>query len=70
MLEIRVNRSHCQGAGECVSIARKSFRMDRTICAKAINPPPDTEETLRAAVDACPNMAIELLRDGEVIKSR
>ena len=69
MLEVRVDRGRCQGAGECVWHAPNSFTIDETIRSVPASPPGDDEETLLAAARGCPNMAITVFRDGVMISS-
>ena len=58
-MKCSVNQELCIGCGTCPAVAPNSFAMnDDTNKAEAINPPADTDETVKMAVDSCPTAAI------------
>lgn len=58
-MKAHVNES-CIGCGLCASICPAVFFMDDDGLAKAKNPvPPEEEDSVREAQDACPVSAIE-----------
>jgi ferredoxin len=66
-IEIHVDRDACTGARACVLRAPASFTLDADRKAVAAASPGDTDEALLAAARSCPNFAIELRRDGELV---
>lgn len=59
MRKIKVDPVKCIGCATCVGIADKSFRIDdKTQKAVAINPPGDSEERVKMAIESCPAEAI------------
>jgi ferredoxin len=64
VLELTVDRGHCQGARECVRAAPASFRIDDTVTAVPIQPAGDPDPALFDAARSCPNSAIRVFRDG------
>ncbi|WP_042375025.1 ferredoxin [Streptacidiphilus neutrinimicus] len=66
-MRIRVNRTACLGAGQCVLAAPLVFAQrdtDATIVLLDAQPPPALHEAVATAADVCPNAVIEVL-DGE-----
>jgi ferredoxin len=59
-IEIRIDRTACQGAGACVRRAPRSFALDAERRSRALDPPGDDEATIRRAAAACPFFAIEV----------
>ena len=57
----RVRRQDCQGSGTCVRRAPRSFALDPERRSRFLDPPGDDPETIRAAVDACPYFAIDVV---------
>lgn len=69
MLRLRVDRSRCVGAGNCITIAPTAFDWLKGDFAKAdiVDPTSVDEELLRAAVFSCPTRAITIEEMEEVL---
>ena len=63
-LTIEVDRGRCSGAGECVTIAPNSFRLNAQKQSVALPSRGDDDEVLIEAAESCPYYAISVLRDG------
>jgi ferredoxin len=59
-LEIVIDRDACRGSQSCVRRAPRSFSLDAEGKARAVSPPLDPEQDVRAAASACPFFAIEV----------
>ena len=59
-VRIVVDHDKCIGSGNCVFWAPDSFDLDDDGQSVPADPPGDTEEKLRVAVDGCPTRAIAL----------
>ena len=59
-LEIRIDRTACQGARACVRRAPGTFSLDADKKSVAADDPDDDEATIREAASACPFFAIEV----------
>jgi len=55
---LKVDKEVCIGCGTCVVLAPKSFKLDADGKAEAINPPGDTPEVIKEAIDSCAVQAI------------
>ena len=55
----QVDKETCIGCGLCVTVAAKTFRLDKNGKAEVINPPGDEEKTIQEAIDSCPVEAIK-----------
>ncbi len=58
MKKIRVDREKCIGCGLCVSIAEKTFRLDKEGKAEIVTEAVDEEEKVQEAIESCPVGAI------------
>ncbi|MFN2607979.1 MAG: ferredoxin [Acidimicrobiales bacterium] len=63
-LEVRVQRARCIATKACMSAAPRTFSLDATSVATAVDPPPDGADDLVRAAEACPTGAIAVYRDG------
>lgn len=57
-MKVKVNKELCIGCGTCAILAPASFKMDSDGKAEAINPPCDSEQTVKDARDNCPVQCI------------
>lgn len=57
---IKINRKTCISCGTCVSLAPKTFELDKNMIAKVKNGPLDDLKTIQDAVDSCAVSAITL----------
>ena len=63
-MKCTINQELCIGCGTCPAVAPNSFVMnDDTNKAEAINPPGDTDETVKMAVESCPVGAINIEKE-------
>lgn len=61
-MQIKIDPEKCISCGTCAAIAPASFKMnDETNKAELVNPPGDSEETVKMAVEGCPTGAIEMV---------
>lgn len=60
---IKVDKDVCIGCGTCAIIAPKSFKLGADGKAEAINPPGDTAELVKEAIDSC---AVQAISEEEV----
>jgi ferredoxin len=67
VLEVQVDPGMCMSAGECIFRAPKTFAFGEDGRSTVIDPAGDDEETVIDAARSCPNFAISVRRDGEVI---
>lgn len=58
---IEIDRDVCMGSGVCSVYAGATFVLDETAHAVASDPPQDTLDAIRTAVEACPTGAIKLI---------
>jgi len=54
-----IDKKLCIGCGTCAAIAEKSFKLGDDGKAEVINPPGDSEEEIKEAVESCPVEAIK-----------
>jgi len=59
-MKIKVDKTKCIGCGTCIAIAPKSFKLGEDGKAQPIEPPQDSEETIKEAAESCPVQAIEV----------
>jgi ferredoxin len=63
-LQIKIDRTACRGAGECVFRADRTFALAEDRRAKLTGVQGDDDDRVLAAARACPHFAIVVLRDG------
>lgn len=56
---LKVDKEVCIGCGLCVTLAPKTFRLDKDSKAEVINSAGDDDKTIQEAIDACPVTAIK-----------
>ena len=56
-----IDKEKCIGCGTCAAIAPKSFKLGDDGKAEVINPPGDTEEKIKEAIESC---AVEAIKYG------
>jgi len=61
-MKIKVDKTKCIGCGSCIAIAPKSFKFGNEGKAEPIEPPDDSEDTIKEAAENCPVQAIEILK--------
>lgn len=66
-LEVRVDEGLCLGAQRCVYLAPAAFALNDAGQAEVLDPAALPEDDMIAIAGRCPNVAITVLRDGEVI---
>jgi ferredoxin len=66
-LEVRVDPGLCMSAQRCVYLAPKTFTIDATGVAVVLDTSALPEDELIEVARQCPNFAITVVRDGEVI---
>ena len=64
---VSVDPGMCMGVQSCIRVAPRSFAIDDANTAHGVPEPPDDLETLVEAAAACPNFAITVAVDGEVV---
>lgn len=57
---VHVDRTRCLGCGVCVAYAPGSFTQDGAGLAVLCDPPVDSLDEIRTAVDSCPTGALSL----------
>lgn len=55
-----VDKDKCIGCGLCVTLAQKTFKLDKDNKAEVIDPPTDDAKTIQEAIDCCAVGAITL----------
>ncbi len=58
---VLVDRELCMGSGMCIVYAPGTFEHDDETKAVVIDPPGDSIEAVRTAVEACPTGALRLV---------
>ncbi len=58
-MKIIIDKNLCIGCGTCISIAPKTFKLDKEGKAEVIEPIGDNETTVQEAIDSCPVTAIK-----------
>ena len=66
MPDIAVNHDRCMGSGMCTVYAPGTFTQDDQAKVVVLEPSTDPLESVRAAVEACPTGALELLESSGV----
>lgn len=66
-IDIRIDRDLCQGARQCSFTAPAVFGHDEDGTAVVTDPYASPVEDLLRAAQLCPNLAITLVVDGEVL---
>jgi ferredoxin len=62
LLTVAVDRAECIGAGQCVVVAPRTFRLDAVMKAEVIDPQAEPLERLLEAAALCPTRAIYIAR--------
>ena len=57
---IKINKKTCISCGTCVSLAPKTFELDKDMIAKVKDGPLDNLKTIQNAVDSCAVQAITI----------
>ena len=66
--KIEVDRDLCIGAGTCVVLAQKTFKLDEEGKAVVISKSGDSDEDIIDAAKSCPVLAIKIYdQDGNLI---
>jgi len=66
-LEVTVDEGLCLGAQRCAYLAPTVFELNASGRADVLDPASISEADLIAVARQCPNFAITVLRDGEVL---
>ena len=66
-LEVRVDEGLCLGAQRCLYLAPAVFDLDANGQAEVVDAAGLPEEELIEVARQCPNFAITVLRDGQVV---
>ena len=66
-LEVTVDEGLCLGAQRCIYLAPSVFELNAAGQAEVLDPASVTEVDLIAFARQCPNFAITVTRDGEVL---
>jgi ferredoxin len=66
-LEVTVDEGLCLGAQRCIYLAPKVFELNAAGQAEVLDPASVLEEDLITVARQCPNFAITVIRDGEVL---
>jgi len=66
-LEVIVDEGLCLGAQRCVYLAPAAFGLNAAGQAEVLDPGALVDDELIAVARQCPNFAITVVRDGEVI---
>lgn len=62
-MKVKVDRDLCSGAGNCVALAPRVFRLDGEKKAVVVESYPVDDQALWDAAESCPENAIILLDD-------
>ncbi len=60
---VAIDRDACMGSGMCVVYAPASFEHDDETKAIFLQPPGDSLDAVRTAIEACPTGALTLIVD-------
>lgn len=63
--KIVVDRNLCIGAATCVAVAPQTFQLDNENKAIVVNPEGNDQDTILAAAESCPVLAIYLYDQNE-----
>ena len=66
-IEVRVDEGMCMGVESCIRHAPASFTMTPERRSIAVDPPGDDLGAVVAAAQSCPNFAISVYVDGEIV---
>ncbi len=66
-LEVTVDQGLCLGAQRCLYLAPRVFELNATGQAEVLDPASMSEAELITVAQQCPNFAITVIRDGEVL---
>lgn len=66
-LEVTVDEGLCLGAQRCIYLAPTVFELNANGQADVLDPASISEDDLIAVAQQCPNFAITVTRDGEVL---
>jgi ferredoxin len=66
-LEVTVDEGLCLGAQRCIYLAATVFELNAGGQADVLDPGSIAEADLIAVAQQCPNFAITVVRDGEVL---
>lgn len=64
---VTVDDKMCMGVQSCIRVAPASFVIERGIIARGAAEPGDELAVLLEAAASCPNFAITVVADGEVV---
>jgi ferredoxin len=64
---VTVDPHLCMGVRSCLQVAPRSFVLDHGTTARGVADPVDDVSTLIEAASSCPNFAITVSVDGEVV---
>ncbi|NKY59073.1 ferredoxin [Nocardia flavorosea] len=67
---VQIDRTRCLGCGVCVAYAPGSFAQDGEGLAVLRDPPADSLDEVRTAVDSCPTGALSLASTDVAITER
>ena len=65
--EVIVDEGLCLGAQRCIYLAPTVFELNASGQADVLDPTSIPEDELVAVAQQCPNFAITVIRDGEVL---
>lgn len=65
--EVTVDEGLCLGAQRCIYLAPKVFRLNAAGQAEVLDPASIPEADLITVAQQCPNFAITVIRDGEIL---
>jgi ferredoxin len=68
-LEVTVDHGLCLGAQRCIYLAAGVFELNGSSQAEVVDPTAIAEAELVEIARQCPNFAITVVRDGEVLVS-
>jgi len=66
-LEVTVDEGLCLGAQRCIYLAPTVFELNAAGQADVLDPASISEDDLISFAQQCPNFAITVVRDGEVL---
>lgn len=66
-LEVTVDEGLCLGAQRCIYLAPRVFELNAAGQAEVLDPAAVSEADVMAVARQCPNFAITVIRDGEVL---
>ena len=66
-ISVTVDPGMCMGVRSCMQIAPASFVLESGKIARGVVPPVDDLEVILEAAAACPNFAITVVVDGDIV---